>query len=86
LGHQIETTFQKGWATLKNGDLILAAEREFDVLITSDKNWKYQQRITKRKLAILVLPTNVWPKLRLRENEIAEAVEKLQPGDYIELL
>ena len=83
--HQIETAFRKGWAELKNGDLISAAEIEFDALITSDKNLKYQQRVTGRKLAILVLPTNVWPILRAREKEIAEAVDRLKPGDYVEI-
>jgi hypothetical protein len=53
------------WHELRNGDLLLAAEREgFDVLITSDKNIRHQNRLASMRLAILELGTNHWPTLQ----------------------
>jgi hypothetical protein len=35
--HDVSTAYERGWSTLKNGDLIDAAEREgFEVLLTTD--------------------------------------------------
>ncbi|HET6217112.1 MAG TPA: hypothetical protein VFE27_08855 [Acidobacteriaceae bacterium] len=42
-GHEIRTAAQQGWDTLKNGELLAAAEAEgFEVLLTTDKNMRYQ--------------------------------------------
>jgi hypothetical protein len=83
--HQIQTAHELGWATLTNGNLLAAAETRFDALITTDKNLRYQQNLTGRKLAILVLPTTSWPRLREHIAEIRTAVDSLLPGDFREL-
>jgi hypothetical protein len=54
-------------------------------MITSDQNLKYQQNLTGRKLAILVLPTNDWPTIRSHTVDISNKVACLKPGDFIEL-
>ena len=55
-GHEVRTATQKGWNTLKNGELLAAAETAgFDVLLTTDKNIRYQQDLSRRKIAIVVL-------------------------------
>ena len=84
-GHEISTAYEKGWASLQNGELLAAAEREFASFITTDKNLRYQQNLTGRRLAILVLPTTSWPKLQRHLDKIALAVNALKPGDYVEL-
>jgi hypothetical protein len=61
-GHTISTAYEMGWAQLDNGNLLNAAEASHDVLITTDKNLRFQQNLTGRRLAILVLPTTSWPK------------------------
>lgn len=76
---------EMGWGQLKNGVLLKEAELQFDVFITTDQNLKYQQNVVGRKLAILVLPTNDWAKIRLKAGEIAAAVATLKPGDFVEL-
>ena len=44
VGHSVRTAAQQGWATLGNGDLLKVAEEAgFDVLLTTDKNMRYQQ-------------------------------------------
>jgi predicted nuclease of predicted toxin-antitoxin system len=84
-GHEVSTAYEMGWATLRNGDLLTAAEKEFTALLTTDKNLRYQQNLTGRQLAILVLRTTSWPRLQKRIPEIIAAVNALKPGDYIEL-
>jgi hypothetical protein len=52
-----------GGPIFDNGSLLDAAEAEFDVLITTDQNLRYQQNLPKRKLSTLVLSTTSWPKI-----------------------
>lgn len=44
--HIVRTAAQQGWDTFTNGDLLVAAEAAgFDVLLTTDKNMRYQQNL-----------------------------------------
>jgi hypothetical protein len=55
-GHTVETAWQRGWDELKNGDLLKAAEEAgFEVLVTPDKNIRYQQNLRNYTIAIVVL-------------------------------
>ena len=84
-GHAVSTAYEMGWAQLENGDLLQAAEAAFDAFITTDQNLRYQQNLTGRRLAILVLPTTSWPMIRLHLPKVALAVNALRPGDFVEL-
>lgn len=83
--HQVQAAFELGWSRLTNGELLAAAEGKFDVFVTCDRNLRYQQSLTGRKLAVLVLPTTSWPRLRDRTELIAAAIATLKPGEYREL-
>lgn len=83
--HSVSTAFQMRWAELDNGDLLDAAEAQFDALITTDQNLRHQQNLTGRRLAILVLPTTRWPVIRSHLAEVATAVNELRPGELREL-
>ena len=62
--HTVRTAAQQGWDKLNNGDLLTAAEEAgFDVLLTTDKNIRYQQNLAGRKIAIVVLGQQQWPQL-----------------------
>ena len=42
--HHVLTAYELGWATLKNGELLAAAESNgFEVFVTTDANLAYQQ-------------------------------------------
>ena len=84
-GHEISTAYEMGWATLSNGDLLAATEKSFDAFITTDQNLRYQQNLTGRRLAILVLPTTSWPEIQRHTNKVVDAVNALKPGDFVEL-
>jgi hypothetical protein len=80
------TAFQRGWAELKNGALLDAAQHDgFEVLVTADKNLPYQQKLTHRLIAIVELPTNSLPALLPQFAAIRDAVNRVQPGEYLEL-
>jgi hypothetical protein len=84
--HTIETAYERNWDKLSNGDLLAAAENNgFQQFITTDQNLRYQQNLTGRKIAILVLPTTRWPEIQRHANEIAAAVAAMKPGDFREL-
>jgi len=63
VGHNVSTADEMGWDRLGNGDLLNAAEVSFDAFITTDQNLRYQQNLSGRQLAVLVLPTTSWPKI-----------------------
>lgn len=83
--HTVVTAYEMGWGELDNGDLLAATEAEFDVLVTTDKNLRYQQSLSGRRLAILILPTTNWPELAPHQSKIAAAINALYPGDVVEL-
>ena len=83
--HQVQTAFELGWSRLTNGDLLVAAEKQFDVLVTTDQNLRYQQSLAGRRLAVLVLPTTSWPRLQNRIDEIVKVLTSLKTGEYLEL-
>lgn len=81
--HQVTTAQRMGWGGISNGDLLETAEREgFEVFIVADKNLRYQQNLSGRRMAILELWTNHRPTLEQHFAEIRAAVEKLSAGEY----
>jgi hypothetical protein len=84
-GHSVSTAYEMGWSQIANGDLLEAAEVDFDALITTDQNLRYQQDLTGRRLAILVLPTTSWPKIRANEVQVIASIDALRPGQIVEL-
>jgi hypothetical protein len=85
LAHNVATAAELNWSDLANGELLRAAETQFDAFITTDKNLRYQQNVANRRLAILVLPFTSWPKLQAHLPQIVGAIDRLRPGDYEEL-
>ena len=84
--HRVETAAQRGWGKLKNGELLRAAEDAgFDVLVTPDKNIRYQQNLKVRATAIVVLGNAQWPVLRLHVERVVAAVKAAKPGTYCEV-
>jgi len=69
--HTVAEARDRGWDTLSNGDLLTEAERSgFDVLPTADKNIRYQQNRSGRKIAIVMLGPPQWPVVRLHIERI----------------
>jgi len=75
-----------GWGQRKNGELLALVETEFDVFGTTDQNLSHQQNLARRKIAILVLSTNRWPRVRSQAARIAAAFADLKPGECHEIV
>ena len=84
--HLVDTAFERGWSTLRNGELLDVAEHEcYDLLITTDQNLRYQQQLAARQLAIIVLLSTSWPRIQRRIEAIQAAIERVVPGGYEEI-
>ena len=55
------------------------------MLLTTDKNIRYQQDLSQRKIAIVVLGQQQWPSLRPHMRLVVEAVNAALPGSYVEV-
>jgi hypothetical protein len=84
-GHKCRTVVECGWAGRKNGELLALAEPQFDVLLTLDKSVPFQQEISSRRIAVLVI--------RARSNRVEDllpcipeclaALESIGPGEVV---
>ena len=84
--HIVDTAREKGWAELRNGNLLDNAEREgYEVLITADQSMRYQQSIARRQVGVVVLPANRWLDVEMKIGEIRNALEGIQPGELKEI-
>jgi hypothetical protein len=84
--HQVSTAFELNWGTLKNGDLLSEAEAAgFDVLVTTDQNIRYRQNLSKRRIAIVVIGTTSWPRIKKGVAAVVDAVNGIGSGGYVEI-
>ena len=85
-GHRVETAYERGWATLQNGDLLNAAEQNgIDLLITTDQSLKYQQNLPARRIAIIVLKSANWRLIQTKLDAIRDACLAIVEGGYVEI-
>lgn len=85
-GHTVRTAAQQGWDRLRNGDLISAAEDAgFEMLLTTDKNMRYQQNLAGRKIAVLILSRQQWVQLRPHVQLVVDAIKSAAPGSFTEV-
>jgi hypothetical protein len=84
--HDVVTAYERGWSTLKNGELISVAEAQgLQVLVTTDMNLKYQQNLASRTIAIVVLSTTSWPRVQAATEQVVAAIDAAAPGTYAEV-
>jgi hypothetical protein len=84
--HVVVEAIERGWERLENGALIDAAEAEaFEILITADKNIRFQQNLIGRKIAIVILGNAQWPVLRRYVDRVVAALNEATPGSYTEV-
>jgi hypothetical protein len=63
-GHLVDTVVSRGWAGLKNGELLARMQGQFDVLVTMDCGIEFQHQLTKLPFGAVVV--------RARSNRIAD--------------
>ena len=86
IGHTVRTAAQQHWDTLKNGDLLSAAEAAgFEVFLTTDKNMRHQQNLAGRTIAVVVIGVQQWPALEPHVALVVAAVNVAMPGSFTEV-
>lgn len=84
--HTVKEARSQGWDKSTNGELLTASEQAgFDLLLTTDKNLRYQQNLEGRRIAIVVLGKGRWRLIRPIIPSVVEAVNAAQPGSYTEV-
>ena len=87
-GYAVETVRYAGFAGfagLKNGRLLAAAEDKFDVLVTIDKSIKYQNNFTGKRISVLVIRTassdlaDILPHV----TAVVAALKRIAPGEVV---
>jgi len=84
--HTVTEARARGWDELDNGQLLTQAEAVgFEVLLTTDKNLRYQQNLAGRKIAVVVLGQGRWSLIEIHWTKVVAAVNAATPGSYTEI-
>ncbi len=81
-GHEVQTVYEAGLSDYSNGELLRAAEKVFDVLISTDSNIKYQQHLPDFDIALIVLRafTNSLLDYLPLVPQLLETLQTITPG------
>jgi len=84
--HRVDTAYERGWSKLRNSALLERAEDDgYQLLITTDQSLRYQQDLANRELAVLVLMSTAWPRIRLRTEATRAEIDEIGRGECIEV-
>ncbi len=83
--HVVFTVQEMGWAGIRNSELLAKAEFNFDVLLTADKNLRYQQNLSGLALAIIVFPSNRLSVVKTLAPQVKDALSVIRQGEIVEL-
>jgi hypothetical protein len=85
-GHEVTEARLLKWERISNGELLRLAEGSgFDLMVTTDKNVRYQQNLGARKISIVVLGNSPWWLVQRQLDSIVAAVNAATPGSYVEV-
>jgi predicted nuclease of predicted toxin-antitoxin system len=85
-GHEVSTVQQKGWAGLKNGELLrCAADAGFEVFVTADRNLEFQQNLSQTRLGVILLvaPSNALEDLLSLVPGLRAVIPKSRSGRIV---
>ena len=82
-GHSVTTVQKRGWAGIKNGDLLALAEKEFDAFVTVDRKIAHQQNLTKLRIPVLLIRarTNRLEDIQSLAADLLERIHSAPAGD-----
>lgn len=82
VGHEVRSARQMGWLTVKNGELLAIAAKEFDVFVTVDRNLSFQQNLPAFAIAVIVVraKSNRLADLRPLVPELLASLSKAKSG------
>ncbi len=82
IGHAVETVAGRGWAGVRNGELLKRASGEFDVFLTMDRRLPEQERIAQLPFGVILLvaPSNRLLHLRSLVPEVLRIMLSVKAG------
>jgi hypothetical protein len=81
--HEVLTVSFKGWAGVKNGELLrIAEENGIEVFLTGDQTLSYEQNLKGRAIAIVALSSVEWDILKNHLPLIIAAIDSALPGTF----
>ena len=86
-GHVCSTVQEAGFAGKKNGELLQLADGNFDVLLTLDRNIRYQQSLSGRRISVLIIrsKSSRLADVRLMLSACLAAIDSVAPGTVAEV-
>jgi predicted nuclease of predicted toxin-antitoxin system len=86
-GFDCTTVQESGWSGKENGELLALADASFDVVVTIDRNLRYQQNLTGRRIALLIVRARSSRVVDLEPHfsACAQALQTIQPGTVVEV-
>lgn len=83
--HQAVTTREHGWASVRNGALLRAADAEFEGFVTLDRGIEHQQNLAGLSLRIVVVRAvrTTYEVLLPLVPAIKAALERARPGEVV---
>ena len=86
--YEVRTVAEMGWSGKKNGELLqLMIQAGFAVLLTTDRNLRYQQNLQQADVAVVVLiaPSNRLPDLVPLIPDIQNVLRTICAGEVVEV-
>ncbi len=85
IGHDVTTVSRRGWAGIKNGQLLALAEKAFEVFITVDRRIPTEQDLAKFQIAVVLLraQSNRLGDIRPLVPQLLQALSEAQAGKVI---
>jgi predicted nuclease of predicted toxin-antitoxin system len=77
-------TLDLGWEELRNGDLLRQANERFDIVVTVDKNMRFQSNLRGMRLRVAVLDVkgNDFTQLIAATEILLSRIERLPEGEF----
>lgn len=84
----VRHTSELQWQEIEDADLLEAAAAQFDVLVTTDQNMRYQQNLSQYDIGVIVLVafSNRLESLLPLVPDLSDALQRIKPGELVEIL
>ena len=81
-GHQVTTVSEANWQSIADSQLVQLAQGNFDVLLTLDRGFEFQQNLKKLTFGIVIINAtrNRQEDYRPLAEGLRRAIETVQPG------
>jgi predicted nuclease of predicted toxin-antitoxin system len=85
--HEVRTVPQADWSGKTNGELIELAEAHYDVFVTIDRGFAFQQNLSGRRLSVvgLAAASNRFDDLRPLMPEVLSVLKDIGEGQFLRL-